>query len=74
MNFPSDSDLQVILELTVLASAINPSLKNLEWIFDSFIAGRSKVVRYFGNIEVTAEVSHGLGEITIDIDFVALAP
>ena len=65
--FSAYSDVNVVLDLTALAIVINPALGDLEWIFDGFIAGKTKVSKVNRNIKITGE-SFPSGTIAITFE------
>ena len=65
----SPGDIEAVIDLTAIAIAIDPSLGDLEWIFDALIAGQRSVSKNYGRIRVVGEVS---GTHTIAITFESL--
>ena len=66
MIFSAYSSEATVLDMTALAIAINPSLGDLEWMFDGFIAGNKTVSKVSGRVKVTGEV---LGSSSVAITF-----
>ena len=66
MMFSVYGDEETVLDMTALAIGISPSLGDLEWMFDGFIAGKKKVSRVSGRVKVTGEV---LGSSSVAITF-----
>ena len=66
MIFSAYSGDETVLDMTALAIAINPSLGDLEWMFDGFISGKKTVSKVTGRVRVTGEV---FGSSSISITF-----